>query len=182
LGIAEKILNFFRYLLGKSTEIPDLDRNDVLLGKVVLDIHRKKRDTEMAYVPLSNILPIHPIDREEAIETMKERAAVVREHQEDIASRGSISSDFLNQFLPSVSNIKVADLGDGELVSFEGNGRLGALREALGADADFPVEIEQYRFDPADRAKLRRRIRRLRHRNGSTLPGKHQTPRHTPVS
>jgi hypothetical protein len=139
----------------------------------VLDIHRKKRDAEMRYVPLDEILPIHPIDREEAIATMKERAAVVREHQGAIESRGRISREFLDPFLPSVSNIKVADLGDGEFVSFEGNGRLAALREALGTNADFPVEVEQYRFDPADRAKLRRRIRKLRRRNGAGSPGKH---------
>lgn len=117
MRFAEKALGFFRYLLGKSSEIPDLDRNDVLLGKVVLDIHRKKRDTGMRYVPLDEILPIHPIDREEAIATMRERAAVVRKHREDIESRGRISREFLNQFLPSVSNVKVADLGDGEALN-----------------------------------------------------------------
>ena len=168
----DKTVNFVRYLLGKSSELRDLDRDDVLLGKAVVDIHRKKRATEMTDIPLSDILPIHPIDREEAIEMMKERAAVVREHLAGIESRRRITREFLHEFLPSVSNIKVADLGNGEFVSFEGNGRLGALRAALGANAAIPVEVELYRFDPKDRAKLRRRIRRLRRRNGAGSHGK----------
>jgi hypothetical protein len=73
----DKTLNFFRYLLGKSADLRDLDRDDVRLGRIVLDIHRKKSEAELAYLPINDILPIHPIDREEAIATMMERASTV---------------------------------------------------------------------------------------------------------
>ena len=162
----DKTLNFFRYLWGKSSDIGDLDRNDVLLGKIILDIHRKKTDAEMEFVPSNQILPIHPIDREEAIETLVKRAAVVTEHREEIVSRGRISREFLHQYLPSVSDIKVADLGDGLYVSFEGNGRLAAVQRGLGEDTALPIEVELYRFGARDRKQLRRRIDRVRRRNG----------------
>ncbi len=165
--LIDKTLNFFRYLLGKSSDLRDLDRNDVLLGKVVLDIHRKKSGSELAYVPLNDILPIHPIDREEAIETLHERASTVATHREEIEKQGKISREFLHEFLPSVSDIKVADLGDGRFVAFEGNGRLAALREGLGADASLPVEVERYRFSTRDRNRFRRQIDKLRRSNGA---------------
>ncbi len=162
----DKALGFFRYLLGKTSDLAHLDRNDALLGKIVVDIHRKKTGTEMVFLPLGSILPIHPIDREEALETMHERAAVVAEHRTAIEAQGDISRDFLYEFLPSVSNIKVVDLGDGTTVSFEGNGRLAALKQALGEDSEIPVEVELYRFAPRDQARLRRRIDRVRRGNG----------------
>jgi hypothetical protein len=164
--LTDKILNFLRYLLGKSSDLRDLDRNDVLLGKVVLDIHRKKREANMAFVPIDQILPIHPIDREEAIETMQKRADAVGQHRKEIEAEGEISREFLHQFLPSVYDIKVVDLGDGQFVSFEGNGRLAALKEGLGPDANLPVEVECYRFDDKALRKLRRRIDKVRRGNG----------------
>jgi hypothetical protein len=162
----DKSRKLFRYLLGKSSDIRDLDRNDVLLGKIVLDIHRKKQEAEMGYVPIHQILPIHPIDREEAIETMKKRAASVAQHGADLKAQGRISREFLNQVLPSVSDIKVVELGDGRFVSFEGNGRLAALREGLGAETNLPIEVERYRFDAGTRNRLRRRIDKVRRQNG----------------
>jgi hypothetical protein len=171
LRFVDKTLGFFRYLLGKSSDIRELDRDDVRLGKIVLNIHRKKSGTELAYVPLNDILPIHPIDRQEAIETMKQRASTVATHRADLETQGKISREFLHEFLPSVSDIKVADLGSGRYVAFEGNGRLAALREGLGADVQLPVEVERYRFNTRDRGRFHRQIDKLRRKNGAALSG-----------
>jgi hypothetical protein len=77
----------------------------------------------------------------------------------------------LHEFLPSVSDIKVADLGSGRYVAFEGNGRLAALREGLGADVQLPVEVERYRFNTRDRGRFHRQIDKLRRKNGAALSG-----------
>ena len=136
------------------------------MGKIVLDVHRKRLETSMASIPLHQLQPIHPIDRDEARETMQRRACVVEAHRSEILERGNLPVAFLHEFLPSISNIKVVGLGNGLYVAFEGNGRLAAIREGLGPEADVDVEVELYHLDRKARKKLKRRIERVRRWNG----------------
>ena len=55
---------FFSYLLGKRSEVSDLDLKDVLLTKAVLDIHRKRTHKALVSVPLFSICQVHRLDRE----------------------------------------------------------------------------------------------------------------------
>ena len=44
---------WLRYLLGKRSEVAQMDYKDAYMGKVVLDIHRKRRDKRIVLVPLA---------------------------------------------------------------------------------------------------------------------------------
>lgn len=120
----------------------------------------------MAWVPLGALQPIHPLDRDEAVATLRRRAAVVEAHRAKVLDVGKLPVSFLQEFLPSISNIKVVDLGNGGFVAFEGNGRLAAIREGLGEGVEIDVEVEVYDLEQRARAKLKRRIDRVRRWNG----------------
>lgn len=47
-----QITKFFSYLLGKKSEVKDLETKDILLTKAVLDIHRKRTHSLSLLVPL----------------------------------------------------------------------------------------------------------------------------------
>ncbi len=68
-----KITTFIKYLLGKSSELKDLETKDALLAKVVLDIHRKRTHSEFISVPLFALKQIHAIDRENAVAATNQR-------------------------------------------------------------------------------------------------------------
>jgi hypothetical protein len=59
-----QIRKFYNYLLGKTSELGDLNVKDVLLAKEILDIHRKRNHTGFHTAAFSSLKPIHAIDRE----------------------------------------------------------------------------------------------------------------------
>jgi hypothetical protein len=136
------------------------------MAKVVLDIHRKRTHSEFVHVPLHAILPIHPIDRGEAKDTKDKRVLAVEANQGSIPLSGRIGREWLETHLPSVSAIKVVRLADGLYVSYEGNGRLGALQQVFAPRTDLLVEVELYHFRPRHLPTIARRINRVRRWNG----------------
>ena len=68
--------------------------------------------------------------------------------------------------LPSVSAIKLVEIVPGRFVSFEGNGRLAALRSVFPDATALQIECEVY--DIAHAGRLLRRVERLRHAHGLT--------------
>ncbi|MBP6748578.1 MAG: hypothetical protein KA144_02980 [Xanthomonadaceae bacterium] len=150
------------YLLGKRGEIAQMDYKDAYMAKVVLDIHRKRRDKRIVLVPLAKLDPIHRIDRESALRTTAERAAALRAHRETLLVSKTLDGAALQAIIPSVSQIKVVADGD-RWLAFEGNGRLYAMREAFADEDEMRVEVEEYRFD--DDRSIRRRLHRVRRYN-----------------
>ncbi|WP_408952827.1 hypothetical protein [Lysobacter sp. Hz 25] len=150
------------YLMGKRSEVAALDYKDAYMAKVVMDIHRLRSGKAQAMVPLRALQPIHRIDRESALQATHARAQALRGRREELLARGQLDLATLNEIIPSVSQIKV--VRDGERwLAFEGNGRLYAMREALGEDSGLTVEVEEYRFDRPH--KILRRLRRVRRLN-----------------
>lgn len=136
------------------------------MGKVVLDIHRKRTHTAFESLPLHDIRPIHPIDRGVAKESLDQRILAAREASGEIGSDRRITRAWLHAHLPSVSEIKVVKVSEGRFVSYEGNGRLGALQAVFGEDEGMAVEVEVYHFAPRDLPTILRRINRVRRWNG----------------
>lgn len=159
-----RILAFLRYLLGKRSELSRLGKSDALMAKVVLDIHRKRTGSGFVFAPLHAILPIHPIDRGEAQGTRDRRMLAIGAAALPVSGR--IGRDWLEAHLPSVSTIKVVRLPDGRYVSYEGNGRIGALQQVYPGRQDLEVEVEEYRFRTQDAPIILRRINRVRRWNG----------------
>ena len=158
------ISRFFRYLLNKRSELDKLNFNDVLLTKVILDIHRTKKSSRFESVNLYSLEPLHPIDRETAIAAMLERVKAVNANKELFVRRKLIDRELLAKYLPSISWIKAVSFGAGRYVSFEGNGRLEALRRVVGKNNGIEVEVEVYYCK--NTAKTIRRINRVRRHNG----------------
>ncbi|MCC7247970.1 MAG: hypothetical protein IT473_05030 [Lysobacter sp.] len=158
----DTLRTWWLYLLGKRGEIAQMDYKDAYMAKVVLDIHRKRRDKRIVLVPLARLDPIHRIDRESALRTTAERAAALRAHREALLISKTLDGAALQAIIPSVSQIKVVADGD-RWLAFEGNGRLYAMREAFAAEDEMRVEVEEYRFD--DDRSIRRRLHRVRRYN-----------------
>ncbi len=163
MPILHKILSFFKYILGKRSEAKDLGIKDALLAKVVLDIHRKKIGTKFIIVPLHKIYPIHVIDRPNALESLQKRINMLRTHKLDLLEKKVLTREILAKYLPSVSWIKSVADGSGNYISFEGNGRLFALKEVFSEDDQIQLEIEEYSFKSYK--KIWRRMHRVRKLN-----------------
>lgn len=157
---------WWRYLLGKRGEVAQMDQKDAYIGKVVLDIHRKRSGKRSTLVPLSALEPIHRIDRESALAATRERTEALRAHREALLATRTLDGAALQAIIPSVSAIKVVRDG-ARWLAFEGNGRLYAMREAFAPQDGMQVEVEQYLFDDAsdDARSIVRRLRRVRRLN-----------------
>jgi len=153
---------WWRYLLGKRSEVAHMDYKDAYMGKVVLDIHRKRRGKRVVRVPLSKLEPIHRIDRENALAATRARTEALRAHRDALLATRTLDGAALQSIIPSVSAIKVVADGD-RWLAFEGNGRLYAMREAFTAADAMQVEVEEYLFD--DARSIRRRLNRVRRLN-----------------
>ena len=153
---------WLRYLLGKRSEVAQMDHKDAYMAKVVLDIHRKRRDKRIVLVPLAKLAPIHRIDRETALAATRTRTEALRAHRDALLATRTLDGAALQAIIPSVSAIKVVADGD-RWLSFEGNGRLYAMRDAFAADDGMQVEVEEYLFD--DDRSIRRRLNRVRRLN-----------------
>ena len=160
------ITKLFRYLFNKRSEIDRLNFNDVLLTKLVLDIHRKRTGSRFEKVKLHSIEPVHPIDRESARAVVLERVKALNVRRDEILRTRLVDRHLLASFLPSISWIKVVRCGDERFVSFEGNGRIEALQRVFDMSDGIDVEAEVYYFK--DMTKILRRINRVRRHYGVT--------------
>lgn len=150
---------WWHYLLGKRSEVAQMDYKDAYLAKVVLDIHRKRSGKRMIRVPLARLEPIHRIDRENAMRATRERVDALRPHRDALLATRLLDGEALQTILPSVSCIKVVQDGE-RWLAFEGNGRLYAMREVFAPEDGMQVEVEEYVFD--DARSIRRRMQRVR--------------------
>lgn len=162
IDMLDTLRTWWSYLLGKRGEVAQMDYKDAYMAKVVLDIHRKRRDKRIVLVPLARLDPIHRIDRESALRTTAERAAALRAHREALLATKTLDGAALQAIVPSVSHIKVVADGD-RWLAFEGNGRLYAMREVFAVEDGMRVEVEEYLFD--DDRSIRRRLHRVRRYN-----------------
>lgn len=157
-----QLARFWSYLVGKRSEVQEMDLKDVLMARAILDIHRHKTAKEVVALPLESLRPIHRLDRETAQAAVAARAATLAEHRDELMERGVLDQEALARHLPSVSWIKVVAAGDGSYLTFEGNGRLEAMRQVFSPGDRIRVEVELYHVR-APRTILRRldRVRRL---------------------
>ncbi len=171
--IIVQINKFISYLWGKKTELKSMDERDILLAKVVMDIHRKRTHSEFIYVPLFSLFQIHPINRDNSLQETQNRANVLQAHKAEILNLQRLSKEKLAQFLPSVSAIK-AVRENAIFIAYEGNGRLVALQEVFSPDDNIHIEIEEYCF--ANPEKILRRMNRVRQLHNLILSNdNHQT-------
>ncbi|WP_419176611.1 hypothetical protein [Desulfosediminicola sp.] len=163
-GLVEQCKKIIGYLWGKKGELQDMDARDALLAKVVLDIHRKRTQSDFVMVPLFSLLPIHPINRENALIATQARIDTLTQHRDELTEIKLLPRDILNRYMPSVSGIKTVRISTGCHIAFEGNGRLYALQNVFNPGDGLVVEVEQYQFDNSN--TICRRIERVRRTHG----------------
>jgi hypothetical protein len=150
------------WLKEKRHEIPRLRLRDALLGKAVADIHRHCLQTVDELVPLQRIQPIHAIDRPGAIATLAKRIATLRHNLADLGPEPSLNDATLRALLPSVSGFHGVRRGS-SVITFEGNGRLAALKEVLGQRSKVAIAVTIHEVD--EPGKIARRVQRVRRLN-----------------
>lgn len=154
----------WRYLLGKKSELEDLDVKDAALAKAVLDIHRTRSGKEIVALPLFALHPVHRLDRDNALEATRRRIDALEAVKQTLLEHGTLTCELLARHLPSVSWIKVVERAPGFYLAFEGNGRIAALQTVFAPEDGLMVEVERYRFE--DSTKIIRRLDRVRRLNG----------------
>ncbi len=162
--IFNRIKKFYRYLLGKKSEIKHLDYKDALLAKVIVDIHRKRTSSEFIHLPLFSIIPVHPINRKNSILDTEKRMEKLQYYKDELTRKRNLSRDTLAEYLPSVSSIKVVKNETGFYISYEGNGRLTAMQRVFTPEENIYIEVELYHFK--NPKKIIRRLNRVRRVNG----------------
>lgn len=160
MKITETFKKFSSYLWGKKKELADMDEKDVLLAKVVMDIHRKRSHTTFEHVPLFQLCPIHPIDREGSIAALEKRITILGKSRDELVAERILTADILEKYIPSVSAIKAVKTANDSYVTFEGNGRLASMQKVFMPEDEMEVEIELYHFSNV--AKMIRRVERVR--------------------
>lgn len=150
------------WLREKRHEIPHLRLRDSLLAKAVADIHRHTLDVRTQLVEIRQCTPIHTIDRPGAEATVRQRAQAVAAEATAITAAGTLDRTTLQRLIPSVSGFHGVRWGH-RVVTFEGNGRLAALKMALGDDSAVRIAIAIHVVD--EPAKVHRRIGRVRRLN-----------------
>lgn len=162
--IINEIKKMVKYLLGKVVEIKDMEPKDALLAKVVVDIHSKKVSSDFVLVPLHSLKQLHAIDRDNAVAATEKRVKTLSKSRDIIIQKKNITREVLNEFLPSVSWIKVVKESDDSYISYEGNGRLVAMLQVFKPEDEMLVEVEEYVVN--DYKKILRRMNRVRKMNG----------------
>jgi transcriptional regulator with PAS, ATPase and Fis domain len=162
--VLKKIKKLITYFAGKVPELQEMEPKDILLGKVVLDIHRKRTKKEFANIPLFFLKQIHVIDHETAVEATGKRVEQLKPLREELMARRILTREVLAKHLPSISYIKVVKENDGSYIAYEGNGRLAALQQVFSPEDRISVEVEVYHF--RNQKKILRRMNRVRRMNG----------------
>jgi hypothetical protein len=126
----------------KLRDLPHHARDGFLLIRLNLSIYRHRLKFERASLPFSAIRPLHNFDNPLELEKTHTRARMLVEHREELTRTGIVSTEVLAKYAPSITPIRVIELGQGVYVSYEGNGRLAALRTALHPDEQLAIEVE----------------------------------------
>lgn len=75
MDLIREVRELARYLLGKKSELEDLDVEDVVMAKAILDIHRRNVRKEVVGVPLHHLRQIHRLDRVRRLNGLLEEGA-----------------------------------------------------------------------------------------------------------
>jgi len=111
---------------------------------------------EKHYIYLTQMRPIHPVDREGAVKKTKKRAQAGRGAKSLIEDNDWCFSEELMRthaelkIFKSINSFQVVDMLDGTYLTFEGNGRSEGLKLAFRNDPEtlrkIKVEVIEYKF------------------------------------
>lgn len=157
----EEIKRLFNWLWAKRSEAAQLDYRDAFMGHLVLEIMQTSIKNEFKLIKLHESRAIHPTDnRENTIKATNERAELIREQKETLLQNPMFSKEVIAELMPSATYIRAIEDGKGGYFTFEGNGRVAALKQVF--DPQDEVEIEVDLYHPKKLKRSQKKIRKLR--------------------
>ncbi len=149
-------MNWIHYLWEKIPELRKLGSKDFELSKLIARIHRTRSEVVNIQVAISQIHPIHKVDRDTALLRLNERIDALNPCRVAWLKQPFISNELMHEVIPSVSAIKVIEIVNGQYVAFEGNGRLYALKKVFD---QLDIEVDLYVLEKD--SKISRRVARI---------------------
>ena len=131
-----------------------------MMAQAVASIHALSCSQRQVFLSSNDLFPIHPIDRGPAMDKALMRRDVALENRSlFLGNKNRLSLKMLSS-IPAWSSINgvgvVESSTKGKYYTFEGNGRLFALRMAF-PDVDFKLEVQLFEFEESDLVDVQRR-------------------------
>lgn len=151
----------WHWLWGKRNELGDLSYKDAFMAQIVLEITAVGTPHEFRFIPLHQTKYIHPVDnREPTVQATKERAAVIAKRKDELLGIKQLSKELIAELMPSATYLRAIQDKDGQYVTFEGNGRVAALKQVFDPADNIEIEVDFYA--PTKPKQILKNIHKLR--------------------
>jgi len=161
MNIKNECRRLWNWIWGKRHEAKDLDHRDVFMGHIVLEILQTSKKNAFVSIPLFQLKPIHPTNnRATTVKATRERAEKIKAYKADLLNVKMISKERLAELMPSATYIRAIKDADESYATFEGNGRVAALKEVFTPEDDIQIEVDVYY--PKKLKRSQKKIKKLR--------------------
>lgn len=151
------------YYADKMREIKELDASAPYAVALRGLIMTRATKVTMELVPLTLLKPIHPITRGAALEKLAKRTKALQEIPEAKAELIRLDEATLNTVMPSKNSMRAILADNGDVVVFDGNGRLVAIQNAFAEkQQNVLVEVEMHHSNSRLLQKALKKVRTMR--------------------
>ncbi|MBT3230221.1 hypothetical protein HN358_00345 [Candidatus Uhrbacteria bacterium] len=165
MNIANEIKQIWNWLFSKRSEFLQLGYKDAFMAQIVMEILQNNIKHDFEYCKLYKLDPIHPVDnRENAMQATKDRAEKLKPHKSLLLKKRKLSKEDLAKYLPSATYMRAVPMQDNRYVTFEGNGRIAALKQVFSTEDKIEIELEI--FQPKHKRRIQKKINKLRAMHG----------------
>ena len=155
-----------RWLYSKRSELAQVQYRDFLMAHIIFEILRTSTRQEFKFITLYHLNPIHPVNnRENTIRFTQERVKNVLKHKNSLLKKREISKEDMIEILPSANYVRAIQSKKGSYYTFEGNGRIAALKEVFLQEDKIEVEVCVYY--PKNLKRALAKIKKLKKMYGS---------------
>jgi len=163
--ITLEIKKVWNWLFAKRSELFQMNHKDALMAHIVVDIMQNSKKHGFKYCKLHSLDPIHPVDnRKNTIRATQERVNKLKPYRNKLLKRRKLSKEDLSKYLPSATYARAIPTSEGRHFTFEGNGRIAALKQIFTPQDNIEIELDVYY--PRHGRKVRRNIKKLRAMHG----------------
>lgn len=133
------------YYADKLRELKELDKSAPFAMTLRALITTRTTHVTHEFVPLNLLKPIHPITRGAAIEKLEKRTKALQTLKTSEDGHIHLDDNTLNTVMPSKNSMRALHADNGDVVVFDGNGRLVAIQQAFAEkQQNVMVEVEMH--------------------------------------
>lgn len=151
------------YYSDKLREIKELDSSApyAVTLRALITARATKVTKEM--VQLKLLKPIHPITRGAALEKLEKRTKALQQLPHSHDGQIRLDETTLNTIMPSKNSMRAIRSDDGDVVVYDGNGRLVAIQNAFAdQQQNVTVEVEMHHSKSKLLQKVLKKVRSMR--------------------